>query len=74
MNGFVAADTLLGASLYGVLFLIAAFILARFVRRLEKRIEMHLTDATGLRFAAALVQILIYVVAGIFYAPYSRVR
>jgi len=68
MNGLVAANTLLGASLYGVVFLTAAFILARFVRRVARRIETHLTDATGLRFASDLVQILIYAIACILYA------
>ncbi|MGA9664915.1 MAG: mechanosensitive ion channel family protein [Gallionella sp.] len=68
MNGFFAADTLLGASLYGVVFLIAAFVLARLVRKAERRIEVHLTDATGLRFASALAQILIYFLACVLYA------
>ncbi len=68
MNTFPAANTLFGASLYGAVFFLAAYIFARFIRRLEKRLETHLTDATGLRFTSDLVQILIYVVAGIFYA------
>jgi len=68
MNGLFAANTLLGASLYGVVFLAAAFTVARFVRKVERRIEIHLSDATGLRFASAFIQILIYVVACIFYA------
>lgn len=68
MNGFVAANTLLGATLYGVIFLIAAFILARLVRKFERRIETHLTDATGLRFASALAQISIYILSFILYA------
>jgi small-conductance mechanosensitive channel len=68
MNTLFAANTLLGASLYGIAFLTVAFILARLVHRVEKRIETHLSDATGLRFASDLVQILIYVMACIFYA------
>jgi small-conductance mechanosensitive channel len=68
MNAFPAANTLLGASIYGAVFFTAAFIFARFIRRIEKRVETHLSDATGLRFTSDLVQILIYVVAIIFYA------
>lgn len=65
---FLAANTLLGASLYGIAFLSVAFILSRFIRRVERRVEAHLSDSTGLRFASGLVQVLIYVIAVIFYA------
>lgn len=68
MNGLVTANTLLGGALYGLVFLTVAFLLARLVRRVERRIDTHLTDATGLRFASAFVQVLIFVVAFIFYA------
>jgi small-conductance mechanosensitive channel len=68
MKEFIAANPWIGATVYGVAFLAIAFILSRFIRRIEKRLETHLTDATGLRFASDVVQILIYVVACILYA------
>jgi len=64
----IAANTLLGAVLYGIVFAAAAFVLTHFIRRLEKQMETHLTDTTGLRFASSLVQVFIFVFAFIFYA------
>jgi small-conductance mechanosensitive channel len=68
MNVPFSPDTLLGATLYGIAFLIVAYILSRFVRKLESRLETHLTDCTGLRFASALAQALIFIFAFILYA------
>jgi small-conductance mechanosensitive channel len=64
----IATNTVLGATLYGLIFTAVAFILSQFIRRLERRLESHLTDTTGLRFASALVQVLIFVFAFVFYA------
>ncbi len=49
MNVTVGANTLLGAALYGFTFIGVAFFLSRFIRRLERRLESHLTDTTGYR-------------------------
>lgn len=68
MNGLVAANTVAGAVLYGLVFLVMALILVRFVRRIERRVDAYLTDATGVRFASAFIQALIFVFAFILYA------
>ena len=59
---------MIGALLYGVIFLCIALILATIVRRIARRAEKRLTDVTALRFAAALIQVLIYIVGFIIYA------
>jgi small-conductance mechanosensitive channel len=57
----------MGALLYGVIFLCIALILATIVRRIAKQAEKRLTDVTALRFAAALIQLLIYIAGFIIY-------
>lgn len=59
---------MIGALLYGVLFLCIALVLCAIVRKAAKRAEAHLTDVTALRFTAALAQVLIYVISFIVYA------
>lgn len=60
--------TLMGASFLDLAFLVAATVLATVVGRTARRIEAHLTDTTGLRFAVALGQLLVYLVGFILYA------
>ena len=38
------------------------------IRRFTRRVESHLSDVTGFRFAAAFAQVLTYIVAFIIYA------
>jgi small-conductance mechanosensitive channel len=68
MNSLVTANTVVGAVLYGLVFLVMALILVRFIRRIERRIDAYLTDSTGVRFASAFIQALIFVFAFILYA------
>ena len=61
-------NTLAGAVAWGLLFLGIATSIATGVRRFTRRVESHLSDVTGLRFAGAFTQVLTYVVAFIIYA------
>ena len=60
--------TLIGAACLGIVFLAAATALAALVRRAARRVQVHLSDVTGLSFASALGQVFAYVVAFILYA------
>jgi small-conductance mechanosensitive channel len=60
--------TLIGAVFFGIVFLVAAMILAKLVRKATKRIKSHLSDVTGVTFASSLVQVLVYLVAFVLYA------
>lgn len=64
----LAPDTLIGAVLWGILFLLAATIIARMIRKLARRVEEHLSDTTGLQFATALAQLMAYLIAFVLYA------
>jgi small-conductance mechanosensitive channel len=68
LNHFLRPTSMMGALILGAIFLCIALVLATIVRRIARRTENHLTDVTALRFAAALVQVLIYVVGFIIYA------
>ena len=60
--------TLIGALVFGVVFIgIAAFVSGG-IRRITKRIESRLSDVTGLRFASAFAHVLTYLLAFILYA------
>lgn len=61
-------QTLAGALIFAIVFFIAASAVAAIVRKAAKRIEAHLSDATGLAFASALVQVLAYLVGFVLYA------
>lgn len=61
-------QTLVGAVFFAIVFLIAASALAAIVRKAARRIEAYLTDATGLAFASALVQVLAYLIGFVLYA------
>ncbi|MGA7594275.1 MAG: mechanosensitive ion channel family protein [Gallionella sp.] len=61
-------QTLVGAVFFAIVFFIAASTLASIVRKAARRIETHLSDATGLAFASALVQVLAYLVGFVLYA------
>jgi small-conductance mechanosensitive channel len=60
--------TLIGAMFIGLVFFVAATGLVVLVRRAAKRVEAHLSDVTGLTFASALGQVLVYVAAFVLYA------
>ncbi len=60
--------TLIGAVVWGIGFLAVATVLAGVARRFSRRLESHLSDATGLRFGTALAQVLAYLIAFILYA------
>jgi small-conductance mechanosensitive channel len=68
LNHFLRPTTMMGASVYGAIVFCMAFVLAFVVQRIAKRTEKHLTDVTALRFASALVQVLIYIIGVIIYA------
>jgi moderate conductance mechanosensitive channel len=59
--------TLIGALVWGVVFIGIAAILAAVVRKFAQRVESHLSDVTGLRFASAFAQVVVYVMAFILY-------
>ena len=58
----------LGMVCIGVLFLLAATVVATLVRKAARQVELHLSDVTGLSFASAFCQVFVYVVALILYA------
>ncbi|HXH01970.1 MAG TPA: mechanosensitive ion channel family protein [Candidatus Competibacteraceae bacterium] len=61
-------ETLVGAVLWGVVFVGLATILAAVVRRAARRVEPKLSDVTGLRFVSAFAQALVYLVGFVLYA------
>jgi small-conductance mechanosensitive channel len=61
-------NTLVGAVAWCLVFVGIAAAIAAAIRRFTRRIESHLSDVTGLRFASAFAQVLAYVVAFIIYA------
>jgi small-conductance mechanosensitive channel len=67
-NSLLDPQTLVGALFFAIVFLIAASTLAAIVRKAARRIEAHLSDATGLAFASALVQVLAYLIGFVLYA------
>jgi len=67
-HDFLNPKTPLGALCLGILFLMAATVLAALVRRATRRVQAHLTDVTGLSFASAFAQLFGYIVALILYA------
>jgi moderate conductance mechanosensitive channel len=60
--------TLIGAVSIGIVFFVAAAVLAALLRRATRRVETHLSDVTGIQFASALGQVLIYLVGFVLYA------
>lgn len=59
---------LIGALVWGVVFFGFSMMLAAAVRRLERRMELGLSDVTGLRFASAFAQVLGYLAGFLLYA------
>lgn len=76
MNNFVSAirtDLLdpthvVGAAVWCAVFLVISLLLAAAVRRFARQMEVRLSDVTGLRFASAFVQVLVYVAGFLLYA------
>jgi small-conductance mechanosensitive channel len=67
-HDFLNPRTPIGAVTLGLLFLLVAMTLAALVRRGARRVEIHLSDVTGLSFASAFGQVFVYIVALILYA------
>jgi moderate conductance mechanosensitive channel len=67
-HDFLNPRTPLGAVTLGLLFLLVAMTFAALVRRAARRVEIHLSDVTGLSFASAFGQVFVYIVALILYA------
>ena len=67
-DDFFNPATVVGAFFWGVVFFLVAAVLAAGIRRIARQVEIHLTDVTGLRFANALAQLLVYLIAFILYA------
>lgn len=76
MNNFASAirtDVLdpthvVGAAVWGAVFLVISLLLAAAVRRFARQMEARLSDVTGLRFASAFAQVLVYVASFLLYA------
>jgi small-conductance mechanosensitive channel len=60
--------TLIGAVIWGIIFMGAAAILAAFIRRSARLAQPRLTDVTGLHFASAFAQVLAYILGFVLYA------
>ena len=60
--------TLIGALVWGLVFMGLGIALAALVRRYARRLEPRLADVTALRFVSALVQVAAYLGAFIVYA------
>jgi small-conductance mechanosensitive channel len=60
--------TLIGAVVWGVVFMGAAAILAAFIRRSAHLVQPRLSDVTGLHFASAFAQALTYLLGFVLYA------
>jgi small-conductance mechanosensitive channel len=67
-DSYFSPQTLIGAVVLALLFLIVAMTLAALVRRGVRGARTHLSDVTGLAFASALGQVGVYLVAFILYA------
>lgn len=60
--------TFLGALFYGLMFLVIVMLLGRLIRRLSTRVESHFTDVTGIAFASAFAQVIVFLIGFILYA------
>jgi len=58
----------LGIAFIGLLFFLFALFLSMLTRRLARRMEAFLTDVTGVRFAAAFLQVLVFLLAFMLYS------
>ena len=58
----------IGAGVWAAVFLIIALVLAAAVRRFGRHLESRLSDVTGLRFASAFAQVLVYLASFFLYA------
>ena len=59
---------IVGAAVWGAVFFLISVLLAASVRRFARKMEVRLSDVTGLRFASAFVQVLVYVASFLLYA------
>lgn len=60
--------TLTGAVVWGIIFFCIASLLVFFVRKSARHIESRLSDITGIHFASAFAQVLLYLIGFILYA------
>lgn len=60
--------TAMGALVLGVIFLVLAFLAAMLVRRVARRVERELSDITVLHFASVFAQLLVYLIVFAIYA------
>lgn len=60
--------TAIGAVIWGAIFAGFSIVLATVLRRFERRMESRLSDVTGLRFASAFAQVLVYLAGFLLYA------
>ncbi|ANT65389.1 MULTISPECIES: mechanosensitive ion channel domain-containing protein [Prosthecochloris] len=58
----------LGIAFLGLLFFLFALFLSMLTRRLARRMESFLTDVTGVRFASAFLQVLVFLIAFMLYS------
>jgi small-conductance mechanosensitive channel len=68
INQLLDPSTLIGAIIFGIAFFAGASALATLLRRGARRVRTHLSDVTGLSFASALGQVLVYLAAFVLYA------
>ncbi len=59
---------LIGAAVWGAIFLGISMLLSAALRKFERRIESRLSDVTGLRFASAFAQVFAYLGCFLLYA------
>lgn len=65
---FLSPDTLSGAVIYGLVFLLLALVAARFVRIFAVRNARYFPDPTAVNFVSQLSQVVVFLVAIILYA------
>jgi small-conductance mechanosensitive channel len=68
IEDFINPATFPGAIVYGVVFLVLAFLAGRVVHLLVRRAMRQATDTTGFGFIDQLLQVIIFIVAAILYA------
>lgn len=67
-NHLMNPNALVGAVFLGVVFLLLATVVVMLIRRAARRVEIHLTDVTALRFVSAFAQVLTYLIGFVLYA------
>jgi small-conductance mechanosensitive channel len=68
VSGMLDPRSLVGAALIGAIVLGLASVVVVLLRRSVRRIELHLSDVTALRFVSAFAQVLVYLIGFVLYA------